>query len=274
MKKDYIPVDELQYLLDDASFLGRYWGKVWKEKGNIFTNSEVPNLEKDEKYKIMSPYMLKLPLGSKILDGGCGIGKWTVFLHARGYESVGVDVSGEAIGKSKKIFPDINFIQGDIRKLGFKDGCFDAYLSWGAFEHFEEGLGPCLKEANRVLRHNGYLFITIPFHNRWHLKRDSKPLRVWDKNYDRQKGYASKMRFYQWRLTKPELQREMEIYGFRTLKIRPIHKKLGFRYLLKQDFGIKPGSIFYRLARLFYPFVSADCVAHMLMCIGQKHRTL
>jgi hypothetical protein len=36
MKKDYIPIDELQYLLDDASFSGKYWSKVWKEKGKIF----------------------------------------------------------------------------------------------------------------------------------------------------------------------------------------------------------------------------------------------
>jgi hypothetical protein len=76
-------------------------------------------------------------------------------------------------------------------------------------------------------------------------------------------------------LTKPELQREMEIYGFKALKIKPIHKKLGFRYVLKQDFGIKPGSIFYRLARLFYyPLVSANHVAHMLMGIGQKRSNL
>lgn len=103
MKKDYIPIDESQYLLDDASFSGKYWGKVWKEKGNIFANLGVPNLENDEKYKIMNPYMLKLPPGSKILDGGCGIGNGTVFWHVRGYETVGVDIDGETIGKLKKI---------------------------------------------------------------------------------------------------------------------------------------------------------------------------
>ena len=32
------------------------------------------------------------------------------------------------------------FMVETIRKTGFADGYFDAYFSWGVFEHFENGL--------------------------------------------------------------------------------------------------------------------------------------
>jgi len=54
---------------------------------------------------------------------------------------------------------------GDIRKLNFPDGYFDAYYSGGVIEHFEDGIAPQLGEAHRVLKEGGYFFVTVPHMN-------------------------------------------------------------------------------------------------------------
>jgi ubiquinone/menaquinone biosynthesis C-methylase UbiE len=109
---------------------------------------------------------------------------------------IGLDISKATIERLSEIFPDHNFIVGDIRSTGFDDESFDAYFSWGTFEHFEIGLGPCFKEANRILKKGGYLFVSVPFQNGRHLRKDRRELYMWDENFDRENGYVKEIRFY------------------------------------------------------------------------------
>jgi len=126
-------------------------------------------------------------------------------------------------------------------------------------------------EARRILKREGYLFISVPFQNGRHLRRDKDELWLWDENFDKKKGYTSKMRFYQWRLTKPELEREFEINGFKALRVEAIDKWRGLHRAVKHALHIEPGSKIHRIMQeLLYPFVPKDYVAHMLMGVGQK----
>ena len=56
-------------------------------------------------------------------------------------------------------------IQGDILDLKYPDAHFDAYISQGVIEHFEEGPQQALNEAWRVLKPDGLAFITVPYLN-------------------------------------------------------------------------------------------------------------
>jgi len=270
MKKDYIPVPNTPLLMDETAFVEDYWTRIWdKHSLESFTKSRV---EKREEFKIVDPYISKLPAKARILDGGCGLGEWTIYYLLRGFEAVGLDISRKTIERLKeKKFPDCRFIVGDIRNTEFDDEYFDAYLSWGTFEHYEIGLGPCFREARRILKQRGYLFVSVPFQNGRHLRRDKRELSLWDENFDKEKGYTSEMRFYQWRLTKPELQREFELNGFKCLRVEAIHKWHGLHRAVKHDLHIDPSSKLHRIiVRLLYPFVPEDYVAHMIISVGQK----
>ena len=169
------------------------------------------------------------------------------------------------------MIPDVTFAHGDIRDTDFPDASFDAYFSWGTFEHFEIGLGPCFEEARRILKKNGYLFITVPFQNGRHTRRDRRALWHWDESFDKQTGYRSPMRFYQWRLTLPELHQAFEMHGFRFLQGRPIHKIVGLRRMLKHDFSLPYESITHRILRpLLRPLVPARYVSHMILGVGSR----
>jgi hypothetical protein len=72
-------------------------------------------------------------------------------------------------------------------------------------------------------------------------------------------------------LTKPELQREFELSGFKVLQIEAIAKWHGLYRAIKHDLGIEVNTKTHRIVqKLLYPFVPKNYVAHMIMGIGQK----
>ena len=64
--------------------------------------------------------------------------------------------------KSKAEVPDLNIETGDITNLVFGNSEFDGYWSLGVVEHLESGAGKAFDEMARVIKENGYLFITFP----------------------------------------------------------------------------------------------------------------
>jgi len=108
---------------------------------------------------------LELPLGSRGLDAGCGIGLQSVLLA----EAVGpkghvtaLDVSPEFVRHAEEMLRGapfegrISFREGDVRQLPFEDGLFD--WAWSAccvgYSPAIEPL-PALRELARVVRPGG-----------------------------------------------------------------------------------------------------------------------
>ena len=106
-----------------------------------------------------------LPKDAPILEAGCGLGAWAIYLGDRGYDIAGIDHDETVVGRLKEWRPSLNISRGDIRELAYADGSLGAILSLGVMEHFEEGCGAAMKETHRVLRPGGLLFFTVPMDN-------------------------------------------------------------------------------------------------------------
>ncbi len=273
MRKDYMPIRAEQTGLDEMGLVEQRWTAIWQQTEEAPARLAARVKEREE-YHLMAPYLTQiLAAGGRILDGGCGLGEWTIFLSQQGYDVYGVDISRQTIDQLTARFPQHHFAYADIRYLDFPDGFFDAYFSWGVFEHFEEGLNKCITEAWRVLRLEGYLFVSVPFQNWRHILRDARPVHLWDDkaHYDPKRGYTLSMRFYQWRLTAPELERELAMRGFRVLRVRPIHLQEGLHRALSLDLHLTPGSRTYAVAeRLLRRIMPADWLCHMLIAVAEK----
>ena len=275
MRKDYILIQAEKQDLDDLAFVDQFWTERWQEAGLDQVGQRYHHLAKREEYQIMKPYLDRLPKGARLLDAGCGHGEWTVFLSEQGFDVVGLDISEPVIVALQTHFPDLTFERGDIQHLGFSSNWFDGYFSWGALEHFEVGLQPCIVEAFRVLKPGGYLFVTVPFHNLRHILRELRRWETWEpelatviKN-NRGSNHTS-VRFYQWRLTRAELARELTIGGFKVLTILPVQRLEGVRRTLEHDLRLKAGTRRYRLGIRLLRRVPATLVAHMIMAVAQK----
>ena len=89
-----------------------------------------------------------------ILDVGCGPGYVSAAAKERGAVPIGLDFCQQMIGIAKRMFPDIQFCEGDAQKLPFADGTFDRVLSSFALLHLAAPERACA-EACRVLKPGG-----------------------------------------------------------------------------------------------------------------------
>ena len=107
-------------------------------------------------------FLSYLPREGKIVDAGCGFGKWVIYLKRQGYDIMGIDDNELAVTKLKDFDDSLQVELGDILDVHYPDNSFDAYISMGVVEHFEDGPTSALKEAYRVLKPNGLIFVSVP----------------------------------------------------------------------------------------------------------------
>jgi ubiquinone/menaquinone biosynthesis C-methylase UbiE len=100
--------------------------------------------------------------GEKVLDLGCGNGRWYKIFKEKRVDYFGIDNSEKLIEIAKENFPDAKFFVGDALNLPFPDNFFDKIYSIALLHHIpSEALRiKVLKEAKRVLRPGGILILT------------------------------------------------------------------------------------------------------------------
>ncbi len=262
MRKDYMSVS-VGETDDETEFVERYWTAVWERAGG--PKGAVERIPGKAEFKVMAPYLAKLPQGARLLDGGCGLGDWTLYFNRNGNPTLGLDLSQATVARLKELFPESEFAVGDIRDTGLDDASFDGYFSWGVFEHFEEGLQPCIREGYRLLKPGGYLFVSVPFDNLRHSLLGTRARR------GRASPIQDTQRFYQWRLTRGELHCELAMGGFEVHQVNPIHKRQGILRSLHHGFGLHYDWILTKgLSVLMQPFIPGSFIAHMLLAVARK----
>lgn len=105
--------------------------------------------------------------GSRLLEIGSGIGQYTTIFAERGFQMLGIDLSGKAVEVAKtnaqmSNFKNIDYFQADVENLDlFEDERFDGVVSFSTLRYVPN-LKKALKEIYRVTRKNGVVALDFP----------------------------------------------------------------------------------------------------------------
>jgi SAM-dependent methyltransferase len=97
-----------------------------------------------------------------ICDMGCGPGHVAGYLHERGAEVCGVDLSAEMVKQATRLNPNIKFMQGDMLQLtNVPDVSYGGIAAFYSIVHIPRtSLSKTLAELRRVLCGDGILLLT------------------------------------------------------------------------------------------------------------------
>jgi len=176
-----------------------YWGKRIK---NYDLETAVLSLSfpsyLNNAYANWESTILKNKIGGvknkTILDIGCGGGRNSIPIAKMGAKVTGIDISSQMLdfarknAKKNKCTKNTIFINSSAWDTGLPSNSFDKILLLGILEHLpEEYRKLTIKEAKRLLKKNGLLYIVINNKNSFFLKSVQK----WKKPKQNVSGYYS-----------------------------------------------------------------------------------
>jgi 2-polyprenyl-3-methyl-5-hydroxy-6-metoxy-1,4-benzoquinol methylase len=147
--------------LYDVNFYENYMSGIGYHKA--FIEQLLPDFKK--KIAMIKEY---LPVGSKILEVGCGPGYFGEMMQNEGYDSTGVELNEQCRNYAKEhgVHFD-NFIIEDISKedcsiFGKK---YDAVISWATIEHVKD-VNQYVALLKKYTKENGLIFIDTGITNK------------------------------------------------------------------------------------------------------------
>jgi SAM-dependent methyltransferase len=105
----------------------------------------------------------------RVMDLGCGPGQLAHFLHERGVDVFGVDLSPRMVEEARRANPGIEFQTGDMRKLDIEEGSLAGIAAMYCIIHIpREEVTDVLKGLRRLLRPGGMLLLVFQIGNEVH----------------------------------------------------------------------------------------------------------
>jgi SAM-dependent methyltransferase len=163
--------------------------------------------------------------GQRVLDIGCGEGRFTAALADAGAQTVGIDVAAEPLRRARMLRPEL-----DLRVVPaegpwpFEDASFDVAWAGETIEHVID-TAAWLSEVRRVLRPGGVLLLSTPAHGPLTLLGVALSRRAFAARFDPRSDH---LRFYS-RATLAELLGE---FGFAEITLRGLGGVPGARRTL------------------------------------------
>jgi 2-polyprenyl-6-hydroxyphenyl methylase / 3-demethylubiquinone-9 3-methyltransferase len=170
--------------------------------------------------------MERVTAGERVLDVGCGEGRFTAELARAGTLVVGVDVAQEPLRRAHERHPelDVRLLDDGEGHWELDDASFDVVWAGEVIEHVAD-TAAWLSEVRRVLRSGGRLLVSTPAHGRLELMRLALSRRAFAERFDPRGDH---LRFY----NRQTLARLIGDFGFDGIEVNGAGGAPGARRLL------------------------------------------
>jgi 2-polyprenyl-6-hydroxyphenyl methylase/3-demethylubiquinone-9 3-methyltransferase len=150
--------------------------------------------------------------GERVLDLGCGAGRFVAALRDAGADAVGVEIAEAALARARANVPgaDLRLLEPD-GSLPLEHGSVDLVWCSEVLEHVAD-VSHVLLEARRVLRPGGRLLATVPYHGR--VQGALVALTRFETHFD---PLGQHLRFF----TRSSLASTLTDTGFEPAEVRP-----------------------------------------------------
>ena len=190
-----------------------FYEAYWKRDGGSPSEHDY---SKGARHTKLEKALERIPDGGSVLDAGCGNGAYSAFLHELGYDVSGFDISQTVVNRAAELVPTGIFKTGTLGDgLPFAPEFFDAIWFTEVLEHVFDVHGS-LADLNEVLKTNGLLIMTTPFHGV--IKNTAIALFGFEKHYN---PYISHIRFF----TQKSLKLSLENAGFKVLEMGGVGRR-------------------------------------------------
>ena len=112
--------------------------------------------------EVLDRFAADLAGAGPVCDLGCGPGQVGRYLHDRGVDASGLDLSPAMVALARGLNPGMTFRVGDLRALPFADGALAGVVAFYSIIHIPRGeVVAALRETARVLRQGGRLLLAF-----------------------------------------------------------------------------------------------------------------
>jgi 2-polyprenyl-6-hydroxyphenyl methylase/3-demethylubiquinone-9 3-methyltransferase len=163
--------------------------------------------------------------GERVLDVGCGEGRFAAELTRAGAAVVGIDVAEEALRRAGELDPGLELLLVDGEGAWpLADASFDVVWAGEVIEHVAD-TASWLSEVRRVLRPGGRLLLSTPAHGRARMLRLALSRRAFAAHFN---PTGEHLRFY----NRDTLSELLADFRFQELELRVAGGPPGARRVL------------------------------------------
>lgn len=138
------------------------YNKLWANEKLLKNYLEPARVES---YRFMATYSLEKMEGTKIVELGFGSADFLKILlemaSPRRLEVYGLDYAKSGVKRASKLIPNGNFTCGNIYRLPYSEGYFDAVFCMQTLEHLESP-DKALDEMDRICTEDGIVIVSVP----------------------------------------------------------------------------------------------------------------
>lgn len=133
-----------------------------KTKGGLL--SKLMDMVEDKFYKDRLKQVLCEKQNGRLLDVGCGHGRFVLVAKEHGFDAEGLEFSfsGQVLSEDRQL----KIHRGTLLEIPLEDNTYDVITCWHSFEHFPK---PALhlQRIKKLLKPNGLLLLALPNYQSW-----------------------------------------------------------------------------------------------------------